>query len=411
LNLQEEFLKENFRIAILHSAFIESGGAERVVLDQLQSLYLKGYKIDCYGAVVNYKKCFPDRISQLPIKPYLINLDISKFSYSTLLPLTILFSDFIKKKLKEYDVLLCHHQPAPWLAYKTWVNYRVPYACYIHHPPRFLYPRLVEQELGWGHDPDRKVIEFFGKRLSFFKKVDLSSILNAKKVFVNSKRTLREVEKIYGVKPVLCYPAVETFLTKQYSTSAFFEEKIFSSKFKPPVILTTGRHTPHKRLDWLLLIFKKILKELDATLVVVGSFHSTYTTKIKSMASKLQIQDKTVFTGRVSEDKLIDYYLNSSVYVYPSPNEDFGLGPVEAMGFGLPVVVWGDSSGPDETVVDGVTGFKAEPYNLEDFAQKTIKILVDEKLRRKMAKNALNHVKTNFSLERHIETLIKNLVL
>lgn len=81
------------------------------------------------------------------------------------------------------------------------------------------------------------------------------------------------------------------------------------------------------------------------------------------------------------------------------------------MGFGLPVVVWGDGSGPDETVIDSITGFKAKPYNLEDFAEKTIKILVDEKLRRRMAENALNHVKTNFSLEKHIEILIKNLAL
>lgn len=406
---QKKLLRENSKIAILHSAFIESGGAERVVLDQLHFFYLKGYRVDCYGAVVNHKKCFPERISQLQVKPYLVNLNIPKFSYSTLLPLTMFLSDFIKKRLKKYDVLLCHHQPASWLAYKTWLSYRTPYACYIHHPPRFLYPRPIEQKLGWGHDPDRKIVEFFGKHLSFFKKVDRISILNAKKVFVNSRRTLKEVEKIYEVKPVLCYPAVETPLTKECSTKTFFKEKFFFSKPKPPIIITTGRHTPHKKLDWLLLIFKKILRELDASLIIAGSFHPIYTTKIRNMAFKLQIQNKTVFTGRVSWERLVDYYLSSSVYVYSSPNEDFGLGPVEAMGFGLPVVVWGDGSGPDETVINNVTGFKAEPYNLEDFAQKTIKILVDEKLKRRMAENALNHVKTNFSLKRHIKILIENL--
>ena len=396
---------ENFRLAVLHSAFIESGGAERVVLDQVQSLRLKGYKVDCYGSTINHKKCFPEVVESLPVKPYLANLTIPKFSYSTVLPLTMFFSGFISKKLKNYDVLLCHHQPAPWLAYKTWLNYKTPYACYIHHPPRFLYPRPVEKRLGWGHDYDRKVIEFLGKRLNFFRKIDRVSVLNAKKVFVNSKRVLREVKEIYGVKPILCYPAIKTFTTKKSLDENFSKKKTS----KPLTILTTGRHTPHKRFDWLLKIFKKILRELDVFLVVVGAFHPTYTAKIRDMASKLKIHNKIDFTGRVSEEKLKKYYSESSVYVYTSPNEDFGLGPVEAMGFGLPVVVWGDGSGPDETVVDGVTGFKAEPYNLEDFAQKTIKILVDERLRRKMAENALNHAKTNFSLEKHTETLIKNL--
>jgi glycosyltransferase involved in cell wall biosynthesis len=93
------------------------------------------------------------------------------------------------------------------------------------------------------------------------------------------------------------------------------------------------------------------------------------------------------------------------VYLYSPPNEDFGMGPVEAMAHGTPVVVWDDGAGPSETVIDQKTGFKARPYDLDDFAKKTLKILSEKKIRQDMGTYARKHVEEKFSWSRHMEVV------
>ncbi len=407
--------KKDAKIAILHSSFTESGGAERVVLTQVELLHNNGYFVDCYGILVDSKKCFSEKVLKFNVKQYLKLVPNIKLSYSIGVPLTVLFSKKIVNLLGKYDVMICHHQPAPWLAYKTCIRHNKPYICYIHHPLRFLYPRPVDRMLGWGYTLDRKLVEIFGKNLDFIRKADKTSILKADKILVNSVKTLKEVKRIYGVNATVCYPpfSVKNRWKSSDDVDKNLKVKFFSSIGLPeeksnPVILMVSRHTPHKRLDWLLRIFKLVRREVNCWLIVAGAFHSTYTSKIMDLALKLEVSDRVRFTGKVSDYTLSLLYLFSDVYVYTPPNEDFGLGPVEAMGYGKPVVVW-DEDGPGEIVVDGVTGFKVKPYMLNEFAEKIVKLLSDEDLRRKMGLNAKEYVETNFSPENHFKVLEKTL--
>ena len=45
------------------------------------------------------------------------------------------------------------------------------------------------------------------------------------------------------------------------------------------------------------------------------------------------------------------------------------------MACGCPVVAWKDNFGPQETVIEGVNGFLAKPYSIEDLARKINKSL------------------------------------
>lgn len=45
-------------IAILHSAFTESGGAERVVLNQARSLKALGHQVTCYVAAIRGRSAY-----------------------------------------------------------------------------------------------------------------------------------------------------------------------------------------------------------------------------------------------------------------------------------------------------------------------------------------------------------------
>lgn len=389
-------------IAILHSAFTESGGAERVVINQARSLKALGHQVTCYVAALNRKRCFPEKTSDMRIKTYLLNLALPKFEYLTSLALILPTASLVSRKLKKYDVILTHHEPAPWIAYQVFRKYQIPYVSYMHHPPRFIYPRSVEKAMGWGHNWDMRIMSSFEKKFQIVKRLDYVAVTNARSVVVNSNNVARQVELIYGIKPTVCSPGVGLPVGNRYRQTGDVLKRLGISK---PFILSTSRHTPHKRLDWLVSILSKITKEMPSlTLVLVGAFHPTYTPKLKQMTEILG-ERKTAFINYVTDEELAFLYREAAVYTYTAPEEDFGLGPVEAMLYATPVVCWDDGAGPSETVVDGITGFKVKPYDLDEFARKTLKILQDNELRRNMGARAAVYVRENFSWDKHAKTL------
>jgi glycosyltransferase involved in cell wall biosynthesis len=144
----------------------------------------------------------------------------------------------------------------------------------------------------------------------------------------------------------------------------------------------------------------------SAMLAITGEVskeNANYIMKLLMLARKLKIEKNVRFLGFKTQKELVELYNAADVYVYSVPKEDFGLGPVEAMACGTPSVVWDDGSGPCETVIDGETGFRAKPYSLEDFAEKTSKALDIDKA--DISERTRSYVEANFSCERHMKIL------
>src|SRR5690606_18626386 len=70
------------------------------------------------------------------------------------------------------------------------------------------------------------------------------------------------------------------------------------------------------------------------------------------------------FLGFVSDQQMPKIYAQSKALVSASIQEDFGLVPVEAMSYGLPVIAYRDG-GVKETVIDGKTGLLFTEYSPE----------------------------------------------
>jgi glycosyltransferase involved in cell wall biosynthesis len=132
-----------------------------------------------------------------------------------------------------------------------------------------------------------------------------------------------------------------------------------------------------------------------------------YLGKLERLAEELGVRENVKFLGFRSVDELVKLYNVADVYAYPTPMEDFGLGPVEAMSCGTPAVVWNDGGGPCETTIEGVTGFRAQPYNVEDFAEKITKAFDMDK--RSLGGTLHEFVENRFSCEKHLETLENSL--
>ncbi len=120
----------------------------------------------------------------------------------------------------------------------------------------------------------------------------------------------------------------------------------------------------------------------------------------QALARDLGIIQHTQFLGKQSE--LAAILGSSDVFLIPSGNESFGLSALEAMACGVPVVS-SDVGGLTELNVDGVTGFVVPMGDIKELAAKTLQILTDEGLQKRMAEAALKHARTDFTKERIVK--------
>lgn len=308
--------------------------------------------------------------------------------------LTAITPFFLLKWFKKFDVVLAHSQPSNWLAYHIKKRYGIPYVSYLHQANRFLYPRDIDRVTGWSIDPNMELLNKIHRMRTVIQRLDKMSVKNSNYVLVNSEWIRDKVQKSYDVCPEVCYPGVDLDNFKNVVDCEHL--------LKEPFILSTNRHYPQKGLHLLIKGFSKVVDEYpDVRCLVTGSY-TKYTRRLMEYAARLKLTDNMVFTNNLRDKDLLDIYKRAYLYVYTSPEEDFGLGPIEAGACGVPSIVW-DHAGPRETVIDGETGFRVRPYDLDEFVEKQIRLLDDVSLRLKFGRQATEFVHQNFSWAKHVD--------
>jgi len=301
-------------------------------------------------------------------------------------------------KFRKYDVIMCFQQPSAWIAKKIKEKFNVPYVYFAQGVLRELYPRPLDFQVRAYMRVERPAAIFFASKFKLFQKIDQEAVRNADTVVANSLKTRTELQQIYGRNDVeVVYPGVDTSLFKPLSGMKL-EYILTKFKIQRPLLFTTNRHEPHKKLEWLLPIMKYVLKKKpDVTLVAAGGFNKFYTPNLLRLSKKLDLDEKVKFVGRISQEDIISLYNASNICIFSSPEEDFGLGPIEAMACGKPIVTW-NNAGPTETVSNGETGLLARPFDLEDFGEKVVGLLNSEETCAEMGRKGIYCVDKNFSL-------------
>lgn len=383
--------------------FMYSGGGERTAIYECIFLKKKGYDVSCFAPAVRPDACYPELIQEIDLKGFIprVRLRLPLRDFLSLSASSML-APIVSRKFRGFDAILCHGQPATWIGYQIARSIGKRYFCYLHQPARFLYPRQIDLKVGWKTKKDFALLNDLVKLgRPFATAFDHVSVVSADSVLVNSEWIGSQVRRIYGISATVCPPGVD--VEKFVPTEKKSDVTIGGLKIKAPFILSTNRHYPQKGMEYVIEIMPAVLKECDVNLVLTGDFTS-YTPRLMQLAKSLRVSDRVVFTNRVSEKSLIELYQNASVYAFTSPCEDFGLGPIEAMACGTPAVVW-NYAGPTETVLDGATGYRAKPYQIDDFAEKVTHLLNDVNLNRRMAENAVKHVRRKYSWNNHIDIL------
>jgi glycosyltransferase involved in cell wall biosynthesis len=118
--------------------------------------------------------------------------------------------------------------------------------------------------------------------------------------------------------------------------------------------------------------------------------------ELEQLARRLGITERVKFVGR--QDHIGDYLQLMDVFVLPSgPEESFGNSAVEAMGVGLPTIVFADGGGLLEHVEDGRSGFVVDSD--EQLAERIGELARQPSLRRGIGDCARSRVRKRYSLD------------
>lgn len=160
-------------------------------------------------------------------------------------------------------------------------------------------------------------------------------------------------------------------------------------------VIAVGRYVYQKGFDLLLQAWAKIERQCpDWMLVVYGDGDKT---PYEQMMRNLGIDTSRCLLNGPTTD-IQREYVNSSLFVFTSRFEGFGMVLVEAMACGLPVVSFACPCGPKDIVRDGEDGFLVENGNIDELVQQLMKLMVDHRLRTAFARHAQQNAQ-RFNIE------------
>ncbi|GAA2741454.1 glycosyltransferase family 4 protein [Kitasatospora cinereorecta] len=156
-----------------------------------------------------------------------------------------------------------------------------------------------------------------------------------------------------------------------------------------PVVVCVSRLVPRKGQDTLIRAMPQILADVpDAVLLIVGG--GPYRADLEKLVDATGVRGSVVFTGAVPWEELPAHYGAGDVFAMPCRTrrggldvEGLGIVYLEASATGLPVVA-GDSGGAPDAVLEGETGFVVPGRSHDATAERIVRLLRDEALRRRM---------------------------
>ena len=175
-------------------------------------------------------------------------------------------------------------------------------------------------------------------------------------------------------------------------------------------VIAVGRYVYQKGFDLLLQAWKKIEQQHpDWELAIYGMGDRT---PYEQIIEELQI-DRTRCHLNGSTSDIKAEYLNSSLFVFSSRFEGFGMVLIEAMACGLPVISYDCPCGPKDIVRHNEDGLLVPSGSIGSLAKAMGKMMCDVNLRQQMAKAAVKNVQ-RYKLDsvcQHWHSLFESIVL
>lgn len=314
------------KIALVHDQLQEFGGAERVLVALKKifpraDVYTSGYNPQALGT---HKDSFKNwKI----ISPWFAKIPVINRLYSPLRFITPwIWESF---NFSKYDLVIS--SSGSYMSKGIITRPDTVHICYLHHQPRYLYyyPTAIEWQ-------KYLIFKIYGHLINHCLRTwDYISSQRPDFFIANSEETKKRIRKFYRRDSTVIYPPVNL-------------PKKLSIDYRLPTAgyyLTLSRLSRAKNVDILIRAANK--NKFNLKIVGTGRDENY----LKSIAGST-----VEFLGNVPDEELPEFFQNARAFLFCAEDEEFGISPVEAMGYGLPVIAY-SSGGVRETVKEGVNGF------------------------------------------------------
>ncbi len=335
------------KVALVHDYLRDYGGAERV----LEALHRIFPDAPVYVAFVDQQKLGVhwEKFADWDLREsWLTKIPFYKKLFS---PLRIWAPNYFQAfDLSDFDLVISSSN-----AYfsKAVLVPNGLHVCYCHTPARSLYgyTTMTDWQKNW-------LVKLGGNLINHYLRVVDFQIAQKVDYFIaNSRETQRRIAKFYRRDSTVIYPPIE------------IPAKLPAQKKLGEYYLHVGRIARSKHVDLAVAV----CSQLGLPLKVGAGKSVAYLEKLAGPTVEL--------LGEVDDAELRQLYAGAKALLFPAEDEDFGMIPVEAMGYGVPVIAH-RSGGPLESVIENKTGVFFNEFTPESLAvaiEKAEKINWDRK--------------------------------
>ena len=212
--------------------------------------------------------------------------------------------------------------------------------------------------------------------------IERAGMTEADRVIAVSNLTRNIVIEKYGIpasKVVTVHNAVR-FSAKQAQS----QERGVSDK----IVTFLGRITYQKGPDYFVEAAAKVLRKTRNVRFVMAGSGDMLPNMVRRVAH-LRIGDRFHFTGFLRNGEVDRMYAMSDLYVMPSVSEPFGIAPLEAMAYDVPVLI-SRQSGVAEVVRNAI---KVDFWDVREMANKICALLAYPLLAAEEVRNCREELK------------------
>jgi glycosyltransferase involved in cell wall biosynthesis len=218
-------------------------------------------------------------------------------------------------------------------------------------------------------------------------------------ISANTKQSARALTDWLGCSVndvTIVYNGLDFDLLNPSRAGAAVLEELPESFRDAVIVGTAAKLQPLKRVE---LLIEAIARTREGVVcVVLGDGPSR--PELQTLAASLGVAHRVAFVGQ--QPTIADYLPIFDLFVLPSgPEEAFGNAAVEAMGAGVPTIVFADGGGLTEHIEDRKTGRIVS--DVEDLAARLDDLARDDEQRVQLGTRGREYVRSTYSIESMFE--------
>lgn len=155
-------------------------------------------------------------------------------------------------------------------------------------------------------------------------------------------------------------------------------------------LLSVGRLNKLKGFDLLIESVTPILKKYPDWKLCIFGQDDGEKDKLEALIRSSQMTCQIAIYPPTTN--IYEEYMKSSIFVFASHFESFGLVLLESLALGIPVVAYNSPSGIKDIIINGYNGYLIQPSDKKEFEAKLELLIESETIREQFSKNAFKSV-------------------